>query len=87
MQGAPYERNWLEVRLLNRLNDRGHPVTLQDLRRLVPDMEESITCKIFDMRDEGLVSVKEIPGDHLVAISAAGQAVLTRASVIRHDGD
>ena len=81
----PYERNWLEVRLLNRLSDRGHPVTLRDLRRIVPDMEETITCTVFNLRDEGLVSVKEIPGCHLVDITEAGRAVLTRATIIHAD--
>ena len=45
-------------------------------------MEESITCKVFELSAEGLVSLKEIPGGHLVAITEQGQAVLAKASAV-----
>ena len=81
-----HERNWLEVRLLNRLNDRGHPVTLRDLRALIPDMEETITCAVFRLRDEGLVSVREIPGCHLVDITEPGRLVLAQSMALSDPG-
>ena len=75
----PSEVNWLEIRILNRLNDRRHPVALRDLREnLVPNLQETIVCTCANMRDEGLVNMFEIPGQSgkLVEITAVGKAVL-----------
>jgi len=76
--GNPFDRNWLEIRILNRLNDRGHAVTLREIRDLVPDMQESITCTVFAMNDEGLVHIFEPPrhDGKLVEITPMGKAVL-----------
>jgi hypothetical protein len=75
----PSEVNWLEIRILNRLNDRRHPVALRDLREnLVPDKQETIVCTCANMRDEGLVRMFEIPGQSgkLVEITSVGKALL-----------
>lgn len=68
--------------MLDQLNERGRPVLLRDLRLQIPDMETMITFSIFEMKREGLVSIKEIPGGHLVAITEAGKAVLSRATTM-----
>jgi CTP-dependent riboflavin kinase len=80
MGGDPLERNWVEVRILNRLNDRGHAVSLLELRNnLVPNMEETIVCTVFNLKDEGLVTVFEVPGGKMVDITAHGRDVLLKA--------
>lgn len=75
----PFERNWLEVRILNRLNDRKHPINLRELRdNLVANKEDTIVCTIFNLRDEGLVKIREtsILNDKLVEITPLGKAIL-----------
>lgn len=75
----PSEVNWLELRILNRINDRGHPVALRDLRdNLVPDKQETIVCTVSSMSDEGLVRIFESPQQdgQLVEITGVGKAVL-----------
>jgi hypothetical protein len=85
----PFAMNWLEIRILNRLADRGHAVTLHDLKEnLVPGKQETVVNTIFHMRDEGLVRVFEPPkGGKLVEITAIGKAVLHDVMISSRCGD
>jgi hypothetical protein len=77
MPREPAERNWLEVRILNRLNDAGHAVALYDLRDLVPEKQETIVNLIFDMKGDGLLGIFELSGGgKMVDITASGKAAL-----------
>jgi len=74
----PLKRNWLEIRILNRLNDRGHAIGLEDLRNnLVPDMNESIVLAIFKMKKEGLLRIFEVQGGKMVDITTEGGLALS----------
>jgi hypothetical protein len=74
----PFAMNWLEVRILNRLADRGHAVALHDMKEnLVPGKTETVVNTIYHLRDEGLINIFEPEmGGHLVEITAIGKAVL-----------
>lgn len=75
----PLERNGMELTILLHLQDKGHPVLLSDLKvNLVPDKQETIVCSVFDLRDDSLVSVREIGCDNLVAITPLGQSILLK---------
>lgn len=70
--------NWIELRILNRLADRGHAVSLHDMKEnLVPGKLETVVNTIFHLRDEGLVKIFEPKrGGQFVAITAVGRARL-----------
>lgn len=74
----PLDVNWLELRILNRLNDRGHAVSIVDLRdNLAPGHHESTVNLIFDMGTEGWVRIFETPGGiKMVEIAPSGRALL-----------
>jgi predicted MarR family transcription regulator len=77
MGSDPLKRNWLEIRILNRLNDRGHAIGLQDLRdNLVQDMRETIVLAIFKMQKEGLLNTFEVQGGKMVDITEGGKTAL-----------
>lgn len=83
-----FTMNWLEIRLLNRLADRGHAVTLHDLKEnLVPGKRESVVNTIYHLKDEGLLNVFEPDGGgQLVEITAIGRAVLRDVMVRSRHG-
>lgn len=86
----PFAMNWLEVRILNHLSDRGHPVGLHAMKDgLVPGSTTSVVNTIFHLRDEGLVKIFETAlGGQLVDITAVGKAVLHDVLVhSRHNCD
>lgn len=74
----PFAMNWVEVRILNRLADRGHAVTLHDMKEnLVPGKRETVVNTVFHLQDEGMVKIFEPKmGGQLVEITAIGRAVL-----------
>lgn len=76
--GDPFERTWLEIKILSHLNDSPHPMSLRTMRDgIEPNMQESIVCSVFDLRDDGLVVMRELVGDHMVDITSTGRAVLS----------
>lgn len=77
MVETPPDRNLVEVRILNCLNDTGHAVDLNHLRKtLVPDKEDTVVCTMFDLRGEGLVNIFDITGGKMIEITAAGKTAL-----------
>lgn len=77
MGGKQLNRNWVEVRILNRLNDRGHAVSLYDLRDIIEGKRETIVNTLFSLRDEGLVNIFEIAdGAKMVDITNTGKGIL-----------
>ena len=71
------ERNWVEVQILNYLNDRGHAVPIYNLRdNLIPGKEETVVCTVFDLSREGLVNIFELPGGKMTEITSMGKASL-----------
>lgn len=74
--GDPSERNWLEVKILSHLMDATHAVSLRTIRTIEVDMQEAISCSVFDLRDDGLVETRGMIGDHLVTLTPKGREVL-----------
>ncbi len=74
----PYRRTSLEVQILGYLNDLGHMIGLRDLvAKLNPDASENIICTVFDFKDEGLVTVRELDeGGQVVQITPQGKSIL-----------
>lgn len=71
-------RNWLEVRILNRLNDRGRPSLLQELRDMVPEHSDTVISFVFSLEREGLVWIKELQPGHLVGITEGGRTLILK---------
>jgi hypothetical protein len=67
----------LEIKILSHLLDAQHASSLRTIRTLEPDMQEAISCSVFDLRDDGLVSTRELTGDHLVSLTPRGREVLS----------
>lgn len=77
--GDPSERNPLEIKILSHLGDISHPVSLRTMKdTLEPNMQESIVCSVFDMKDDGLIFIQDIGGDHLVSLTAQGRNILSK---------
>lgn len=74
--GDPSDRNPLEIRILSHLMDTAHAVSLRTIRNLEPEMQEATACSVFDLRDDGLVAIQQLIGDHLVSLTAKGREVL-----------
>lgn len=72
----PIRRNRIEIRVLNRLYDRGHSVSLSDLRNLIPRQEETIINSLFKMEKEALVTITGEPGEQRVSITSRGKSEL-----------
>jgi len=75
----PFAMNWLEVRILTRLADRGHAVTLHDMKdNLVDGKSETVVNTVFQLQDEGLLRVFETEkGGQLVEITEEGKTILS----------
>lgn len=77
MIGDPLERNWIEIQILSKVNERGHAVTIFEIRdELVPNMHETVVCTIFNLRKEGLLRIFDIGGAKMADITATGKAAL-----------
>ena len=76
MGETPVGRNWIEIRLLNRLYDLGHSVGLSDLRNLIPGQGETIINTLFAMEKETLVRIFGKTGEQRVTITRRGQSEL-----------
>jgi hypothetical protein len=74
----PYQRTSLEVQILGHLNDRKHPIRLDEIIALNPDRKETIVCTVLDFRDEGLVVLRPLDdGGQFVEITPQGQQIIT----------
>lgn len=73
---APSDRNPLKIRILSYLMDTAHAVSLRTIRNLEPEMQEATACSVFDLRDDGLVAIQQLIGDHLVSLTEEGRDVL-----------
>ena len=79
MSGDPFDRTWIETKILLKLQDSPHPVLLAELRdNLVPDIGVSVVCSLDSMRKEGLVNLfRPSPRNEIwVELTAMGRAVL-----------
>jgi DNA-binding MarR family transcriptional regulator len=72
----PARRNGIEIRVLNRLYDRGRSVSLSDLRDLIPLQGETIINSLFTMEKESLVTITGEPGEQRVSITESGKSEL-----------
>ena len=73
----PFERNWLEIRILIHLNNFHHPITLHEMKEtLVPDMQESIVWTTFHLMNGGLLEIRDMGGGKFVQITPQGRNVL-----------
>jgi len=72
----PARRNRIEIRVLNRLHDRGRSVSLSDLRDLIPLQGETIINCLFSMEKEALVTITGDPGEQRVSITGRGKSEL-----------
>ncbi|MBW2691009.1 MAG: hypothetical protein JRE57_00065 [Deltaproteobacteria bacterium] len=75
----PFDRNWVETKILLTLNDSKVPLMFKEMRdTLIPDMGVTIVCTVETMRKEGLVRVfKPSPrNEKYVEITAEGRAVI-----------
>jgi hypothetical protein len=79
MAGAdPNERNGMDISVLLALRDKDHPVLLSELRSQHPTRQDTLVCSVFDLRDDALVTILEVGGDHLISLTPQGKSVLNR---------
>jgi hypothetical protein len=70
--------SWIEVRILNYLNDQGGPVSFRYVRtHLIPDKKITITNTLFDLQRDGLVEIHGEP--QIIDITPEGRNVLFHA--------
>lgn len=76
--GEPFDRNWIETKILIALNDSKHPILLTDLKGLIPDMGVTIVCTTDKLRREGMVRIFQPSPRNAkyVEITDVGRAVL-----------
>lgn len=74
----PNERNGMDVSVLMALQERDHPVLLSELRLKHPAQQDTLVCSVFELRDDALVTIIEMAGDHLISITSQGKNVLNR---------
>lgn len=84
MGKIPTRRNRIEIRVLNRLRDRGHSISLGDLRNLIPGQGETIINSLFAMEKESLVKIFGESGEQRVTITRQGK---TELAIIEGAGD
>jgi len=71
--------NWLELRILGYLRDRGHAMPIADLEVLAPGSHVSTVTLTFDMGLEGWVNIFETQGGIKMAqITPAGRDIIFR---------
>lgn len=76
MVSDPFERHFLEVRILIHLNEFRHLILLDEVSRLVPDHEMTTIDYTYRLKDDGLVTISEIGGGRFVQITPQGRNVL-----------
>ena len=77
MRGSPLERNWVEVRILDWLNNNPHMISVYHLRdNLIPGKEETVVCTLFNLKNEGLVNIYDLLGEKMVEITGVGKSTL-----------
>lgn len=72
----PYDRTSLEVQILAYLKDRGHPVTMREVLEHISVDKQVVVCKLWDLKDEGLMTIREISDDQLVNITPQGIEII-----------
>lgn len=78
METDPFDRNWLEVRILIHLNHFNHPITLEEMKgTLVPGSQEATVAMTFRLEDAGLLVMREIGGGKFIEITPQGRNVLS----------
>jgi hypothetical protein len=76
--GDPFDRTWIETKILMTLNASTHPIPFSDLGLAIPSQEGFLVLTVDRMKKEGLLTMyKPSPrNSDFVAITAMGRAVL-----------
>jgi hypothetical protein len=78
MKVVPHaERSALEIKILSRLFDAGHPLLMrEDIFRLDEIDGPRAIARAIGMAQEGLLFIKDVPADQLVSLTEAGRLYL-----------
>lgn len=77
MSGSdPFERNWLEIRILIHLNQFHHPITMTEIEAIQVADKGSIVWTMFHLRDDGLLEIRDMGGGKFAQITPMGRNVL-----------
>jgi len=79
MASDPFDRNWVETKILLALNVSEVPLMFKDMRdNLIKDMGVTIVCTVEKMRKEGLVNIFQPSprNEKYVEVTPKGRAVI-----------